>query len=168
MIPLGFGAAPPLISVQSLREAFVIVVFSASLSVGACEALWRACGLATLITTAMLAPASQADAPSRPETRIVFKHGAIQAVAHGALTKIDDEARFVVRARSGQQMRLTVDADGPTRGSVTFPNGETVGSPGQIFFDDTLPADGDYRIRITESPMGESWDGKITLRVRIK
>jgi hypothetical protein len=145
----------------------VIVGFRASLSAGVGDRLWRTLALATLITIALLA-ASRADSPSPPETRVVFKRGAIQAVAHGALTKIDDEARFVVRARSGQQMRLTVDADGPTRGFVTFPNGETVGSPGQIFFDDTLPADGDYRIRITESPMGESWNGKITLHVRIK
>lgn len=135
---------------------------------------WRAIAFAVLIAVATTAPAdqpssaTQANAPSSAETRIVFKRGAIEAVARGALTKIDDEVRFVVRARSGQQMRLIVDADGPTRGFVTFPNGDEAGSPGENFFDDTLPADGDYHIRITESSMAEPWSGKITLHVRIK
>jgi hypothetical protein len=135
---------------------------------------WRAIALALLIAVATTTPAdepssaTQSNAPSSAETRIVFKRGAVEAVARGALTKIDDEVRFVIRARSGQQMRLVVDADGPTRGFVTFPNGDQVGSPGQNFFDDTLPADGDYHIRVTESTMGEAWSGKITLHVRIK
>src|ERR1700678_4059212 len=63
------------------------------------------------------------NAPASVETRIVFKRGAIDAVATGGLTEVDDQVRFVVRARSGQHMRLTVDADGPTRGFVTFPTG---------------------------------------------
>jgi hypothetical protein len=135
---------------------------------------WRAITVALLITFAITTLADQpssathTNAPSSAETRIVFKRGAIEAVAHGALTKIDDQVRFVVRARAGQQMRLIVDADGPTRGFVAFPSGDEVGSPGQNFFDDTLPGDGDYHIKITESPMGEGWSGKITLHVRIK
>lgn len=134
----------------------------------------RTIAFAILIAITIMAPAGQpssamqANAPSAAETRIVFKRGAIEAVARGTLTKIDDEVRFVVRARSGQRMRLIVDADGPTRGFVTFPNGDEAGSPGENFFDDTLPADGDYHIRITESSMAEPWSGKITLHVRIK
>jgi|SRR5580658_5572701 hypothetical protein len=135
---------------------------------------WRAIAIPLLIAFAIATPADEpssaipTDTPSSAESRIVFERGAIEAVARGALTKIDDQVRFVVRARSGQQMRLIVDADGPTRGFVTFPSGDEVGSPGSNFFDDTLPADGDYHIRITESLMGESWSGKITLHVMIK
>jgi hypothetical protein len=135
---------------------------------------WRTIAFAVLIGIAAMAPADQpssamqANAPAAAETRIVLKRDAIEAVARGALTKMDDEVRFVIRARSGQQMRLIVDAEGPTRGFVTFPNGDEVGSPGDNFFDDTLPADGDYHIRITESTMAEPWSGKITLHVRIK
>ena len=134
----------------------------------------RTIAFAVLIAFATMAPADQpssamqTNAPSAAETRIVFKRGAMEAVARGVLTKIGDEVRFVVRARSGQRMRLIVDAEGPTRGFVTFPNGDEVGSPGDNFFDDTLPADGDYHIRITESMMAEPWSGKITLHVRIK
>jgi hypothetical protein len=134
---------------------------------------WRAIGLAVLIAFAITladepTSATPTSAPFTAETRIVFKRGAIEAVARGELTKIDGQVRFVVRARSGQQMRLIVDADGPTRGFVTFPSGDEVGSPGPNLFDDTLPVGGDYHIRITESPMGEGWSGKIMLHVRIK
>ena len=135
---------------------------------------WRTIAFAVLIAIATTAPADQpssamqANAPSAAETRIVFKRGAIEAVARSALTKMDDEVRFVIRAKSGQRMRLIVDAEGPTRGFVTFPNGDEVGSPGDNFFDDTLPAGGDYHIKITESKMAEAWSGKITLHVTIK
>jgi hypothetical protein len=110
----------------------------------------------------------KADVTPVPETRVVFKRGAVQAEAYGTLTTISQELRFVVRARAKQHMRLTVDAPGPTRGFVKFPSGEEVGSPGSDFFDDTLPADGDYRIRINESPMAEEWQGSVTLHVHIE
>ena len=110
----------------------------------------------------------KADVPATPDTRIVFNRGAIESEAHGKLTAMSDQLRFVVRARAKQHMLLSVDAPGATRSFVAFPNGDEVGSPGAVFFDDALPADGDYRIRITESPMGEEWQGSVTLHVQIK
>jgi len=121
-----------------------------------------------VVTFIALVGSPQADVPAAPETRIVFNRGAIESEAHGKLTSMSDQLRFVVRARAKQHMLLSVDAPGATRGFVTFPNGEEAGSPGAVFFDDALPADGDYRIRITESPMGEEWQGSVTLHVRIK
>ena len=128
-------------------------------------ALSRALAVVTFIA---LVGSPKADVPAAPETRIVFNRGAIESEAHGKLTSMSDQLRFVVRARAKQHMLLSVDAPGATRGFVTFPNGEQAGSPGAVFFDDALPADGDYRIRITESPMGEEWQGSVTLHVRIK
>lgn len=103
-----------------------------------------------------------------PEKRIVFERGAVEASVQGQLATMHDELRFVVRARSGQHMRVWVEADGPVRGIVRSPGGAEDGSPGTEFYDDVLPANGDYRIRITESPMAEEWAGKVTLHVRIK
>ena len=122
----------------------------------------------TVVTLIALVGSPKADAPAAPETRIVFNRGAVESEAHGKLTTMSDQLRFVVRARAKQHMLLSVDAPGATRGFVTFPNGEEVGSPGAVFFDDALPTDGDYRIRITESPMGEEWQGTVTLHVQIK
>ena len=65
-------------------------------------------------------------------------------------------------------MRLSLEADGPTRGTVEMPNGDESGEPGEAFFDDVLPADGDYRIRIKESSNGEAWTGRVVLHVRIR
>jgi hypothetical protein len=54
-------------------------------------------------------------------------------------------------------MVIIVKGHGPTRGVVSFPNGGSNGQPGGRVFDGTLPVSGDYRIRVTESAMGEAW-----------
>lgn len=106
-----------------------------------------------------------ADTPVR---RIVFKRGAVSADVMGRLTGQEDVLRYVLRARARQHMQLKVDADGPTRGVVKFPDGGEDGGPGGVFFDDTLPVDGDYFITISESRMGEPWAGTVKLYVSIK
>ena len=93
--------------------------------------------------------------------RITFARGAFSAQAHGQLTGIDSELWFVVDARATQSMVTVVEGAGATRGVVTFPNGQTEGQPGGRVFDGLLPASGDYRIRVTESPMGEGWSGRV-------
>jgi hypothetical protein len=60
-------------------------------------------------------------------------------------------------------MVLVVEGAGPTRGTVRFPDGRTVGQPGGRIFDDVVPATGDYRILVTESPMGEAWSGRVVV-----
>jgi len=49
----------------------------------------------------------------------------------------------------------------PTRGVVYFPGGGSSGQPGGRVFDGALPTTGDYRIRVTESSMGEAWSGRV-------
>ncbi len=41
------------------------------------------------------------------------------------------------------------------------------GQPGGRVFDGTVPVSGDYRIRVTESPMGEAWSGRVDVVVLI-
>lgn len=79
-----------------------------------------------------------------------------------------DEISYLVSARGGQHMTVTVGAPGAIRGLVTFPDGTSQGSPGDIFFEDVLPVSGNYHIRLRESPMGEEWRGKFTLTVEIR
>jgi hypothetical protein len=102
------------------------------------------------------------------ERRIRLKKGQTVAYVKGTLRHIHDEASFVLRARAGQHMRITITGEGPTRGVVTFPSGQQDGGPGGIIFDDHLPETGDYRIRVTESTMGEEWKGTFLLKVRIR
>ena len=58
-------------------------------------------------------------------------------------------------------MVAVVEGAGATRGVVTFPNGKTAGQPGGRVFDGVLSASGDYKIHVTESPMGEGWSGRV-------
>jgi hypothetical protein len=107
-------------------------------------------------------------ASATAERRIRFKKGQTVACVPGTLHHIYDEAIFVLRARAGQHMKVNIIGKGPTRGVVTFPSGQQDGGPGGIIFDDHLPETGDYRIRVTESSMGEEWEGTFLLKVRIR
>jgi hypothetical protein len=93
--------------------------------------------------------------------RITFANGAFSAQAHGQLTGVNSELWFVVDARASQSMVAVVEGAGATRGVVTFPNGQSMGQPGGRVFDGVLSASGDYRIHVTESPMGEGWSGRV-------
>jgi hypothetical protein len=99
--------------------------------------------------------------------RITFARGAFSGQAHSTLTGITSEKSFVVRAAAGQTMVVVVEGKGPTRGVVVFPNGHSDGQPGGRIFDGNLPASGDYRIRVTESSMGEAWSGRVDVVVLI-
>jgi hypothetical protein len=107
-------------------------------------------------------------ASTTAERRIRFKKGQTAASVKGTLRHIQDEANFVLRARAGQHMRITITGEGPTRGVVTFPSGQQDGGPGGLIFDNRLPETGDYRVRVTESSMGEEWKGSFLLEVSIR
>jgi hypothetical protein len=102
------------------------------------------------------------------EIAIHFKRGAYVAQAGGELKSMHDEVSCLVSARAGQHMKVKVDAPGAIRGLVTFPDGNSQGSPGDVFFDDVLPTSGDYHIQLRESPMGEERHGKYTLTLEIR
>jgi hypothetical protein len=95
--------------------------------------------------------------------RISFAAGAYTGQAHSRLTGIRSQRWFVVHARAGQTMVIIVQGHGPTRGVVYFPNGGSNGQPGGRVFDGTLPVSGDYRIRVTESQMGQAWSGRVVV-----
>ena len=99
--------------------------------------------------------------------RIRFAAGAYSGQAHSQLTGIRSQRWFVVHARAGQTMIVIVKGHGPTRGIVSFPNGQSSGQPGGRVFDGTLPVSGDYRIRVTESAMGQAWSGRVDVVVLI-
>ena len=99
--------------------------------------------------------------------RITFAAGAYSGQSHSQLTGIRSQRWFVVRARAGQTMVVVVEGSGTTRGIVYTPNGHASGQPGGRVFDATVPLSGDYRIRVTESPMGEAWSGRVDVVVLI-
>jgi len=99
--------------------------------------------------------------------RVTFARGATVARATGYLRGMNDYAVFVLGAKAGQHMRVEINALGATRGMVIFPSGKQDGAPGGLIFDDDIDENGDYRIRVTESSMGDAWRGRFVLKVEI-
>ena len=99
--------------------------------------------------------------------RVYFARGATRARVTGYLRGQRDSAEFVLRAQAGQHMRVEIRGRGATRGMVTFPNGQQDGAPGGVVFDGNLPVTGDYRLRVTESSMGDAWSGGITVIIDV-
>ena len=64
-----------------------------------------------------------------------------------------------------QEVVVWVIGAGATRGTVSFPGGGGIGQPGGRIWDDRAPSTGDYRIKATESQMGEQWSGRVTVLV---
>ncbi len=98
---------------------------------------------------------------------MTFARGATVARARGYLRGINDEALFVLRAKSGQHMRVEISGSGATRGMVIFPSGKQDGGPGGVVFDDDIDEAGDYRIRVAESSMANAWRGSFVLKIDI-
>jgi hypothetical protein len=97
--------------------------------------------------------------------RINFAAGAYSGQASSRLRSITAKRWFVVRLHRNQQVTEWVIGDGPTRGTILFPNGGGTGGPGGRIWDDTVPSTGDYLIKATESLMAEEWSGKVTVLV---
>src|SRR5437868_1261926 len=120
----------------------------------------------SLLLVAIVSVCAVAQSERRPR-RIVFARGATVARATGYMRHIHDELWFVLRASAGQHMRVEINGDGSTRGVVVFPSGKQDGGPGGMIFNDVIDETGDYKIRVTESSMGEMWRGKFVVIVEI-
>ena len=99
--------------------------------------------------------------------RIRFAPGAYAGQGRSMLTGQGMDRWFVVRARAGQTMIVIINGKGATGGEVHFPGGGQDGGPGGRIYDDTVPASGDYRIRVTESLMAQPWKGPVDVVVVI-
>lgn len=104
---------------------------------------------------------------ARTQTRVYFARGATRATVRGYLRGARDEANFVLRAKAGQHMRVEIRGRGATRGTVTFPSGQSDGQPGGVVFNGILPDTGDYGIRVTESTMADPWRGSFTVIIDV-
>lgn len=118
------------------------------------------------LIVACVALSALAQTQSAP-TRIKFARRATVARASGYLRGVRDEKWFVLRAQANQRMRVEIKGQGPTRGVLYFPSGKQDGGPGGIIFEGIIDENGDYRIRVTESSMANSWRGRFTVRIEI-
>ncbi len=143
-----------------------VLVAAAALALATSGSVLASSGASTDQASSLPSQSSQAAATCSPGSsacpiRITFAAGAYSGQAHAQLTGITSQRWFVVHARAGQTMVVVVEGRGPTRGVVYFPSGKSVGQPGGRVFDGVLPASGDYRIKVTESQMGQAWSGRV-------
>ncbi|HEX8148170.1 MAG TPA: hypothetical protein VF591_13400 [Pyrinomonadaceae bacterium] len=122
------------------------------------------------VFVALLVAALLAGAAEGSGRRVRFRRGQTKARVAGRLGGARDAAVFVARARRGQRMRVTVvRSAGPVRCVVGSPSGDEQGQPGTgTVFDEVLGETGLYRVRVTESPMGEPWRGPFLIEIEIK
>jgi hypothetical protein len=120
--------------------------------------------LAVIIACASLNAFAQTQ--SAPQ-RIRFARRATVARASGYLRGVREEKWFVLRAQAYQHVRVEIKGRGATRGVLYFPSGKQDGGPGGVIFDGIIDENGDYRIRVTESSMANSWRGGFTVTVEI-
>jgi hypothetical protein len=86
----------------------------------------------------------------------------------GELHGTADRKNFVFQGASGTKVRIKLSGAGPLRGEVTFPSqGKHEGSPGGVILDQLLTESGGYQLEISESSMGESWDGKFKISISV-
>lgn len=116
----------------------------------------------SLLLIGIVSVCAMAQSERRPK-RIVFARGATVARARGYMRHIHDELWFVLHASAGQHMRVEINGAGSTRGVVVFPSGKQDGGPGGMIYNDVIDETGDYKIRVTESSMGEMWRGKVVV-----
>jgi len=85
----------------------------------------------------------------------------------GKLRGMDDHKEFSFHGDSGTKVKIEVTGDGPVRGEVTFPSGDQEGGPGGDILDQALPETGQYQLKISESKMGEEWNGAFTIEISV-
>lgn len=98
--------------------------------------------------------------------RIHFGVGKTVAEVKGRFTAKVTDQNFVLRALSGQHMKVEIkpiSANLITAGEVTSPSGHSDGAPGGVVFDSDLSETGDYRIRVFERQ--QALPGTFVLRV---
>jgi hypothetical protein len=84
----------------------------------------------------------------------------------GKLRGMDDRKEIIFHGDSGTKVKIELTGAGPLRGVVTFPSGHE-GGPGGSILDQPLPETGQYRLRISESAMGEAWEGNFTIEISV-
>ena len=121
--------------------------------------------LIALIFVICTAPVCAAAQTKNAPRRIVFARGETVARSNGYMRGIRSEAWFVLRLPAGQHIRVEISGNGSTRGVLIWPSGKQDGGPGGVIYDGDLDETGDYKIRVTESLMGEAWRGPLTVTV---
>ena len=127
--------------------------------------------LAALTLIFSILPATRADSSTKqPVRRIKFKAGGTSARVRGRLRGQNDVARYIIRVRAGQHMRVTVESEqlANPQIDVRFPSGQRMDRDMQgTQFDTESTEAGDYRINVSEGRKGDPSNGIFYLNVEV-
>jgi hypothetical protein len=119
------------------------------------------------IVTGLIASATAQNVQDCEEVKL--EHNSVRLL--GTFSAERSERFYCLLAKRGQRMRITVNpqtSDLNTQGSVRFPQSDLEpGGPGGVVFDEPLPTDGIYRIRITQR-YGEKNTGLFELVIDLR
>lgn len=101
--------------------------------------------------------------------RITFTAGSFGATVSGYSSLACPRASYVLRARAGQRMVVTVSSGGPMIGMVIVPNGglQSGYANTAAIFDNTLPVTGDYTIQLEQDTRYAGWEGQYSMTVSV-
>src|SRR5262245_6355577 len=106
----------------------------------------------SLVLLVALLPASATAQETEDCERVSLVQGTVRLI--GTLTVERPEGFYCVFGQRGQHMKITIKPQTPdlnTVGNVRFPLGDLEpGGPGGVIFDEQLPDDGLYRIRVAQ------------------
>jgi hypothetical protein len=108
-------------------------------------------------------------ATAPPSARVIkLKGDGAPHRIEGRLSGLADVLEFTFDAHSGDHLTVEVKGAGGVRGTVISPSGTQEGGPGGVIFDQPVTETGTYRLRISESPMGEAWTGNVLVTVALR
>jgi hypothetical protein len=124
--------------------------------------------LALALLVALL-PVSATAQENEDCERVPLTQKAVRLI--GIFTAERPERFYCVFAQRGQHMKITIIPQTPdlnTQGNVHFPHGDLEpGGPGGVIFNEQLPDDGLYRIRIAQR-FGEKKAGQFELMIELE
>lgn len=101
--------------------------------------------------------------------RIQFPLGSYNATVTGFSSLACPRASYVLWARRGQRMIVSVTSGGPMVGMVIVPNGglQSGYANTAALFDAVLPVTGDYTLRLEQDTRYAGWEGQYSMMVSI-
>ena len=121
-------------------------------------------GISFIIAVGLLCGVAQAEGARKIRLPPPGKSIQIEGKLHG----MADHKEFVFQGTIGMKVRIELSGAGPLRGEVTFPSqGKHEGAPGGIVLDELLSESGRYRLKVSESSMGESWTGRFKINISV-
>jgi len=120
-------------------------------------------GLLIIVAVGLLLSVAQGESARKIKLPAPGKSLSIDGMLHG----MEDHEEFVFQGTSGTKVKIELSGAGPLRGEIRFPSGKHEGSPGGNVLDQVLVESGRYRLKVSESSMGESWEGAFNIKISV-